>query len=188
MPPDTSNDLDYPTKQSPGYMFLRLLIIQVIFVVFCIAAILIPDKLPDVASIPGLYITRLDVGLILVGIACTFVLFVLTFAAWQYNEYRVSVSKLYIKRSFLLAHTTTSINVSSIQHVIMKVTLAGKLLNYATIYVYTSETGHPIRLYGVPFAEHFLAYLKAQTLLSRHRTDKLPTKNGTPVSKAHPAQ
>jgi uncharacterized membrane protein YdbT with pleckstrin-like domain len=187
MPPDNSHDLDYPTKQSPGYMFLRLFVLQVIFIIYCMVAVLLPEPYPDIASIPGLYISAFDIIMILLGIIGNFIVLVLIFVTWQYNEYRISSKELNIKRSFLLIRTNASVSISSVQHAVMQITLAGRLLNYATIYVYTSESDRPIRLYGVPFAEHFLAYLKAQTLLSRHRENKRRSKRSVASAQVSPA-
>lgn len=167
---DTHLDLDFPTKQSAGYMFVQLFFVQFLFIIFYGILVFIGDSQPSIIAIPFVNISQFDIILILVGGVVNFGLFLLIFALWQSVEYRISPKYLMIERGLLSLHTESVIDFSHVDRFIIHETRLGKLFNYGTIEIFLLHTNRrPIRMKGIPFAHQFLILLNAELLLARRR-------------------
>jgi uncharacterized membrane protein YdbT with pleckstrin-like domain len=172
MPPDNYFGPDFPTKQSAGYMFVRLLSVQLLFIAVDALLVLIGDTGSSVVTFPGLlYISPLDIVLILIGLLMNFAIFISIFARWQSIEYRVSTTHLSIERGFLNYRAESIIDLSAISRALARRNWLGSLFNYGTVEIFldTHHQKRSINLYGIPYPYQFVAYLNAQLLLEKSR-------------------
>lgn len=171
---DTVFDPDFPTKQSAGYLFVRLLFVQAIFIAFNIFLVLVGDESSIIPHLPILRISYLDILLILFGIVLNFALFLLVFAVWQSIEYRLSSEHLIFRKGLWSFGSESVVSFSSIERTAVRQSIIGRIFNYGNVEVMVNagNSHRALKLNGVPFPHQFNAHLKAMMLSDRHYKKK----------------
>jgi hypothetical protein len=163
MPPESFIDPDYPIKQSAGYMFVQLFVIQLIFMVIYALLVFIGDETSSIRTLPFFNISAADIVLIITGIILNFVFFVIAFIVWQSNEYRVTNKHLFVTRNLLMFRSELFVELNAIDHVMVRESFVGNLFNYGTVLVYLKHPHRrPIKLNGMPYPHQISSYLKAK--------------------------
>lgn len=154
-------------------MFVRLLSLQLIFILLDAVLAIAGDTASAIPTFPGLYISATDVMLIQIGLFLNFAIFILIFAVWQSIEYRVTTSHLHVEYGIFHYRLESIIDLSAIDRAIVRENWLGKLFNYGMIEIslHSDHKRRAIKLRGIPFPHQFITYLNAQLLLAKTRNN-----------------